>query len=302
MPFEIVVVGSCNLDLVVAVGQIPKVGETILGGDLERISGGKGANQAVAASRLGNSVAMIGRVGDDDAGIFLRGEMDANGVNTEFLFKTSGVPSGVALIAVQNDGDNTIVVSPGANSRLSPEDIIASPPIDEAKIVLLQAEIPMDTILAAARTATGTIIWNPAPAPMETIPLELLDLVDVLVLNQTELALLSGIETIDNIGKAVEAAKTLPCSSKIVTLGAQGAVVIASNDAVVIPAPRITPVDTTAAGDAFCAALARSLIERNDLVAAAQWAVQVGAATALVSGAQPSLPTSAEVRERLKNR
>ena len=124
MPFEIAVVGSCNLDLVVPVRQIPKVGETILGGDLERIAGGKGANQAVAASRLGNSVAMIGRVGDDDAGIFLRGEMDANGVNTEFLFQTSGVPSGVALIAVQNDGDNTIVVSPGANSRLSPEDII----------------------------------------------------------------------------------------------------------------------------------------------------------------------------------
>ena len=302
MPFEIAVVGSCNLDLVVPVRQIPKVGETILGGDLERIAGGKGANQAVAASRLGNSVAMIGRVGDDDAGIFLRGGMEANGVNTEFLFQTSGVPSGVALIAVQNDGDNTIVVSPGANSRLSPEDIIDSLPIDEAKIVLLQAEIPMETILAAARTATGTIIWNPAPAPTETIPLELLDLVDVLVLNQTELALLSGIETIDNMEKAVEAAKTLPCSSKIVTLGEQGALVISSNDAVVIPAPQITPVDTTAAGDAFCAALAGSLVEKNDLVAAAQWAVNVGAATALVSGAQPSLPTSAEVWERLKNR
>ncbi len=301
MPVDIAVVGSCNLDLVVNVDNIPRVGQTILGGDLQQIPGGKGANQAVAAARLGKSVAMIGRVGDDENATLLQTVLEENGVNTEYLLRTTNIPTGVALITVQSDGDNAIVVSPGANSALSPEDVMAAPPILEAQVVLLQAEIPLETVLAAARTARGTVIWNPAPAPEETVPLELLDLIDVLIPNQRELELLSGKGTSDSLEKIVEMVKTFPCSSTIVTLGAQGAVVMASNEAVHIPAPEISPIDTTAAGDSFCAAIAGSLVDGKDLVEAAQWAVQVGAATALVAGAQPSLPTTTEVLQRLKN-
>ncbi len=302
MSVDIAVVGSCNVDLVVNVDSIPTVGQTVLGGNLRRIPGGKGANQAVAASRLGKSVAMIGRIGDDENGKFLQTNLEENDVNTEFLFTTPETPTGVALISVQNDGDNAIVVSPGANSELSPEDVAAVPPVAEAQVVLLQAEIPIETVLAAARVAEGTVIWNPAPAPNESVPLELLDLVDVLVPNQQELELLIGNGSADNLESIFAMAKTFPCSSTIVTLGAQGAVVVASNEAVHIPAPEISPVDTTAAGDSFCAALAGSLVEGKDLVEAAQWAVQVGAATTLIAGAQPSLPTSSEVLQRLEDR
>ena len=302
MSVDIAVVGSCNVDLVVNVDSIPTVGQTVLGGDLRRIPGGKGANQAVAASRLGKSVAMIGRIGDDENGKFLQANLEENDVNTEFLFTTPETPTGVALISVQNDGDNAIVVSPGANSELSPEDVAAVPLVAEAQVVLLQAEIPIETVLAAAQVAEGTVMWNPAPAPNESVPLELLDLVDVLVPNQQELELLIGNGSADNLESIFAMAKTFPCSSTIVTLGAQGAVVVASNEAVHIPAPEISPVDTTAAGDSFCAALAGSLVEGKDLVEAAQWAVQVGAATTLIAGAQPSLPTSSEVLQRLEDR
>ena len=302
MPVDIVVVGSCNLDLVVNVDNIPQVGQTVLGGDLKRIPGGKGANQAVAASRLGKSVAMVGRVGEDDNGKFLKANLEDNGVNTEYLLSTTGVPTGVALIAVQGDGDNAIVVSPGANSKLLPEDVIAAPSVAEAQVVLLQAEIPIETVLAAAQIAEGIVIWNPAPVPNESVPLELLDLVDVLIPNQKELELLAGTGKARNLDSIFDMVKTFPCSSTIVTLGEQGAVVVASNEAVHIPTPEISPVDTTAAGDSFCAAIAVSLVDGKDLVQAAQWAVQVGAATTLVAGAQPSLPTPKEVHQRLKDR
>ncbi|MBG01645.1 MAG: ribokinase [Acidimicrobiaceae bacterium] len=302
MPVDIVVVGSCNLDLVVNVEHIPQVGQTVLGGDLQRIPGGKGANQAVAAARLEKSVAIVGRIGDDESGSLLQKNLEDNDVNIDYLFSSTGVPTGVALIAVQGDGDNTIVVSPGANSKLTPEDVIAAPPIAEAQVVLLQAEIPIETVLAAAEIAKGIVIWNPAPAPNEIVPLELLDLVDVLIPNKKELELLAGTKNATNLDSIVEMVQTFPCSSTIVTLGEQGAVVVASNEAVHIPAPDITPVDTTAAGDSFCAAIAASLVEGKDLIKAAQWAVQVGSATTLVAGAQPSLPTPKEVHQRLKDR
>ena len=301
MPVDIAVVGSCNVDLVVNVDSIPIVGQTVLGGDLKRIPGGKGANQAVAASRLGKSVAMIGRIGDDENGKFLQANLEDNGVNTEHLLKTPDTPTGVALISVQDDGDNAIVVSPGANGELSSEDIAEASPIARGQVVLLQAEIPIETVVAAARAAEGTVIWNPAPAPSESVPLELLDLVDVLIPNQTELELLGGNRKVDTLESISEMAKTFPCSSTIVTLGERGALVVANNEAVHIPAPTISPLDTTGAGDSFCAAIATSLVEGKDLVEAAQWAVQVGAATTLVAGAQPSLPTSEEVRQRLED-
>lgn len=295
---EIVVVGSCNLDLVVGVARVPLVGETVLGGDLQRIPGGKGANQAVAAARLGRSVAMVGRLGDDDAGALLRDALHADGVDTSAVWATPGVPSGVAMIAVQEDGDNAIVVSPGANGRLSADDVAGAPSVADAPVVLLQAEVPMEAVVEAARTASGVVVWNPAPAPADGAPLELLESVDVLVPNQTELGLLAGHTGPVDLDVARRLARELPTASVVVTLGSDGALVVVGGDAVHVPAPAVRPVDTTAAGDSFCGALADKLVTGADLVEAARWATRVGAATTLRSGAQPSLPTPDEV-ERL---
>ena len=292
---EIVVVGSANLDLVVDVARTPLAGETVLGGDLRRIPGGKGANQAVAAARLGRSVALIGRVGDDEGGEILRAALDVEGVDTTHLTTTADVPNGVALIAVAADGDNAIVVSPGANGRVSAADLgAATDLIRDASCVLLQLEIPIAAVAAALELAEGTVILNPAPAPPDGLPGDLLRRIDVLVPNQTELATLARYEGAVDIEIASGLARSLPTESVVVTLGAEGALVV-GDDVVHVPAPVVTPVDTTAAGDSFCGALADAIVDRRSLVEATEWAVRVGAATALRSGAQPSLPTTAEV-------
>ncbi len=298
---EVAVVGSANLDLVVEVETIPLVGETVLGGDLRRIPGGKGANQAVAAARLGRDVAMIGRLGDDEGGAILRAALDADGVDTRHLATTADVPNGVALIAVGSDGDNAIVVSPGANGRVAPADIDAAGEVLEAATVtLLQLEVPLDAVSAAAARSGGTVILNPAPAPSAPLPMSLLADVDVLVPNQTELATLAGHDGAVDRAIAGELAATLPSRSVIVTLGAEGALVIDDGTSTHVPAPVVTPVDTTAAGDSFCGALADAIVRGADLVEATRWAVRVGAATTQRSGAQPSLPTPAEVESLLR--
>ena len=298
---EVAVVGSANLDLVVEVETIPVAGETVLGGDLRLIPGGKGANQAAAAARLGRRVAMIGRVGDDDAGRTLRSAMDSAGVDTSRLLATEGTPSGTALIAVGADGDNAIVVSPGANGRLSSADVEgAAGVLAAADVVLLQLEVPLEAVSAAVRCAGGTVVLNPAPASASMLSLDLLDGVDVIVPNQTELATMAGHAGLSPIGDvdpetAVALARGLPIASVVVTLGAAGAMVVTPTDATHVPAPAVTPVDTTAAGDAFCGALADALVEGADLLRATEWAVRVGAAATLRQGAQPSLPTRSEV-------
>ncbi len=302
---EIAVLGSANLDLVVEVDTIPVPGETVLAGDLRRIPGGKGANQAVAAARLGRRVAMIGRLGDDDAATTLRSAMAAAGVDTTWLLNTDGTPSGTALIAVGADGDNAIVVSPGANGRVSTSDVeSAAPVLGAAAVVMLQLEVPLEAVAAAVRHARGTVVLNPAPAPSSMLPDELLDGVDVIVPNQTELATLAGYAGLSAIGEvdpdtAVALARGLPVTAAVVTLGAAGAMVVTPADATHVPAPEVKPVDTTAAGDAFCGALADALVDGADLVRAAEWAVRVGAAATLRPGAQPSLPTRSEVDQLL---
>ncbi len=302
---EIAVVGSANLDLVVEVARIPVAGETVLGGDLRRIPGGKGANQAVAASRLGRRVAMIGRVGNDEAGAMLRAAIDSAGVDTTCLLTTQETPSGTALIAVGADGDNAIVVSPGANSRVTSADVEgAADDLAAAEVVLLGLEVPVEAAAAAARCARGTVVLNPAPAPAAVLPPELLDRVDVIVPNQTELATMARHAGLSPIGEvdpetAVALARGLPVAAAVVTLGAAGAMVVTPAEATHVPAPAVVPVDTTAAGDAFCGALADALVDGADLVEAAEWAVRVGTAATLRHGAQPSLPTRAEVEHRL---
>ncbi len=302
---EVVVVGSANLDLVVEVETVPVAGETVLGGDLRRIPGGKGANQAVAAARLGRRVAMLGRVGDDDAGTMLRAAMDSAGVDTASLLATEDTPSGTALISVGADGDNAIVVSPGANGRLSSADVeSAAGVLGTAAVVLLQLEVPLEAVSAAVRCARGTVVLNPAPAPAGTLPAHLLDGVDVIVPNQTELATMAGHAGLSPIGgvdpeTAVALVRGLPVAATVVTLGAAGAMVVTPVDATHVPAPAVLPVDTTAAGDAFCGALADALVGGADLVEATEWAVRVGAATTLRHGAQPSLPTRADIEHLL---
>ena len=293
--------GSANLDLVVDVDRIPVAGETVLGGDLRRIPGGKGANQAVAAARLGRRVAMVGRAGDDAAGAILRAALVSAGVDTTSLRTTADTPSGVALIAVGADGDNTVVVSPGANGRVSAADVAESAEVVRAAaVVLLQLEVPIEAVAAAVRGARGKVVLNPAPAPAIPLPADVLDGVDVIVPNQTELATMAGHAGLSAIGAvdpdtAVALARGLPVAAVVVTLGADGAMVVTPSEATHVPAPTVAPVDTTAAGDAFCGALADALVDGADLVAAAGWAVRVGAASTMRSGAQPSLPTRDEV-------
>ena len=301
---DIVVVGSANLDFVVEVGAIPATGETVLGGDLRCIPGGKGANQAVAAARLGRRTLMIGRVGDDAAGSTLRAALGAAGVDTAGLLITEETPSGVALIAVDSNGDNAIVVSPGANGRLSAADVERqTDALASAVLVLLQLEVPLDAVVAAMSCARGTVVLNPAPAPARSLPEVVLERVDVLVPNQTELVKLAcnaGLD-IDSVTAAAdteavaELARRLGARAVVVTLGADGALVVTPAEVVHVPAPTVDAVDATAAGDAFCAALADALVGGADLIAATRWAVRVGAATTLRPGAQPSLPTAAQV-------
>jgi ribokinase len=297
---EITIVGSANLDLVVDVDHVPLVGETVLGGDLRRIPGGKGANQAVAAARLGRRVAMVGRLGADEGGAILRAALDADGVDTVALLTTEGTPNGVALISVDADGDNAIVVSPGANGRVDAADVTrAGTLVSEATVLLLQLEVPLEAVTAAALVAGGTVVLNPAPAPSEPLPQALLDQVDILVPNQTELATLTGHDGPVDATVAAELARRLPSPIVVVTLGASGALVVTDDAIAHVPAPAVHPVDTTAAGDSFCAAMADGLVRGLDIVDAVRWAVRVGAATTLRAGAQPSLPTPAEVEALL---
>lgn len=297
---SICVVGSANLDIVTPVQRHPVAGETVLGGDHAQLPGGKGANQAVAAARLGGQVAFVGRVGDDPPGDTLRESLAEAGVELTHLRTTVDTPSGIATISVGPDGDNAIVVSPGANARLTGADIAdAAPTIAAATIVLIQLEVPVASVIAAAAAADGTVILNPAPMS-EQLPAELLAQVDLLVPNQTELALLAD-STVEptTVDQALVLAKALPTPRVVVTLGALGALVVDGDQHEHIPAPTVVPVDTTAAGDAFCAALAVELARRTTLTEAVAFAVRVGAAATLRPGAQPSLPSRDEVELRL---
>lgn len=295
---DVCVVGSANLDYVVSVPRHPVAGETVLGGDHLRVSGGKGANQAVAAARLGRSVAFVGCVGDDPAGDELRAALVADGIDVSLLRTVPDTPSGIAMISVGPDGDNTIVVSPGANARVDEDDIAsAAVALQVAKVTLLQLEVPVEAITDAAEAAGGLVVLNPAPA--QALTSRLLESVDVLVPNETELALLSGSSVATTFDEIVDQARLLPAARTVVTLGAQGALLVDENAVHHQAAPAVDAVDTTAAGDSFCGALADVLAEGGSLTDAMAWGVMVGAATTLRFGAQSSLPTAAEVADLL---
>jgi ribokinase len=292
----VVVVGSLNLDLVVPVPHHPTPGETVLGGDVFRNPGGKGANQAVAAARLGQPTALVGRVGQDDAGRILRSSLEDAGVDASRVLETEDAPTGVALITVDDRGENAIVVSPGANARVTPHDVeAASGTLRTASAVLLQLEVPVEVVIAAARTATGTVVLNPAPA--RPLPPALLEAVDVLVPNRSELAVLTGAgaEPRDEDQAARLAARLEGPSAVVVTLGAEGALVLEAGRVERVPPVPVEVVDTTAAGDAFCGALADALVRGGSLVEAAGWAARAASVACTRKGAQASLPSRDEV-------
>lgn len=293
MDASVVVVGSMNMDFVVRVPRLPGPGETVAGDDAFRNPGGKGANQAVAAARLGQPVAMVACVGDDDPGRTLIGSLRDDDIDTSRVRVAVDAPTGAAFIAVDPEGENQIVVAAGANARLSPADVAdAGPMLERAPVTLLQLEVPTETVRAAARAARGMVVLNPAPA--QEVPQDLLSLAHVVVPNRVELAGLAGSEPPRSAEEAARLAAALPAGSAVVTLGERGAVVV--RDGIVTPiAPvPVRAVDTTAAGDAFCGALADALARGEELEAAARWAVRVAAIACTKPGAQPSLPTREE--------
>jgi ribokinase len=282
----IAVVGSINLDLVVAVERHPGPGETVVGGDCRQLPGGKGANQAVAAARLGAEVAMVGRVGADAQGAWLREGLWTERVDVEHVREDRVAPTGVAMIAVDARGENTIVVSPGANARVDARDVAAaSDVVRGAEVVLVQHEVPAEAVAAAIATAGGAVVLNPAPARGLAAP------VDVLVPNRGELETLAG-----GRGDPVMLARSITAArAVVVTLGEEGAVVVEGDRAERVRAPHVEAVDTTGAGDAFCGALAEAMAGGATVVEAARWAVRVAAVSVTRPGAQGGLPRREDV-------
>ena len=298
---NIIVIGSLNADLVVRAPRFPAPGETISGEDLAIIPGGKGANQAVAAARQGASVAMTGRVGNDSFGPALTQNLQKNNVDTVHVLSNESA-TGTAIIVVDSSGQNSIVLSPGANGKVTPDDVDAVP-FQDAKMLLLQLEIPLETVVHAASLARQNglrVILNPAPA--QSIPDSLLADVDILVPNESELQLLSG-QPVKDTDTAKSAAQTLlekGVKTVIVTLGANGALLVTDKQAMHIPSFKVDVVDTTAAGDAFIGGLAAALLDGKPLEEAVRYGNASGALAATRFGAQPSLPTQDEVDQLLR--
>lgn len=299
MADKIVVIGSLNMDLVGCAARIPVVGETITGHTYFSEPGGKGANQAYAAAKLGGRVAMLGRVGSDDFGRAMRSNLQHAGCDVEGLLSVEGT-SGIALIFVADDGHNSIIIVPGANDRFSPEDVDAAGAfLEGAAWVLLQLENPLPTVLAAAkaaRRAGARVILDPAPA--RTVPDELFALADIITPNETEAAILAGLAPGPlNPEQALEIARKLQARQArtvIVKLGEQGCLVV-NQDSQLIPVPKVKAVDTTAAGDEFNAGLAVGLSEGLDLLAACRFANAAAALSVTKLGAQASAATRAEL-------
>jgi ribokinase len=299
---RIVVVGSSNTDMIVRADRLPMPGETVLGGDLTMAAGGKGANQAVAAARVGAHVTFVARVGQDMFGQQTLAAFEREGLDLRYLLRDPAAPSGVALIVVGPGGQNIIAVAPGANRDLSPADVAAAQPaIAQARAMLLQLEIPIHTVLAAAlagRAAGLIVILNPAPA--ESLPATLYESIDVLTPNEHEAALLTGLSP-DQPEAAAQALLARGVGVVIVTLGEAG--VLLARGGVPprrLPGFRVQAVDSTAAGDAFSGSLAAALARGDDLDAAVCYAQAAAAISVTRSGAQPSLPRADEVEQFLQ--
>lgn len=289
---RVVVVGSANMDLVATAGALPRPGETVLGEDFAMGPGGKGANQAIAAARAGAATMFLGAIGSDSFGVTINGRLAASGVDTSLMRVVYGA-SGVAVIMVGSGGENSIVVTPGANSAFTALTEAELTAVRDADVLVAQLEIPIETVTAAAVAARrhGTrVILNAAPA--RPLPGELLDAVDLLVVNELEAQAISGHGRDDP-------AALLGCVTRaVLTVGADGAFYVAEGSVTHVPAFAVRAVDSTAAGDAFTAALAVAWAEGRDLPDAVRWASAAGAVCVGKLGASISLPTRAEIDDR----
>ncbi len=297
---RIVVVGSSNIDMVVKTRRIPSGGETVLGDDFVMVPGGKGANQAVCAAKLGADVKLVARIGADVFGEASLANFRNVGVDTQFVITDPDCPSGVALITVDEHGENAIVVAPGANSALSTADIDrAGQAIADADAVVLQLEIPAETVahtIDVARKAGTRVVLN--PAPIRPFSVDLLKHVDVLIPNQHEAADLLGMPGEGASLKPESAAQRLRdmgASAVIITLGSRGAFLLSDEAEGYVEPVKVKAVDTTAAGDAFTASLAVAVAEGSTLMDAARFAARVAAIAVTRMGAQPSMPERREV-------
>lgn len=291
---KILVVGSINMDLVVRVPHSPMPGETVLGGNFETFPGGKGANQAVAAARMGGEVTMVGRVGTDDFGDALIQSLVDNQVKTTQVIKDPEAATGIAMIAVAADGENLIVVASGANMEVSADDVLRTQELmQDTDLLLIQLECPLEAVTAAidlAKAYDVPVVLNPAPA--QTLPQSMLEKVDYLTPNETEIKMLAEE---DDVEKSIQKIRNWGVRTLVITLGANGARIISDEIDRHLPAYSITAVDTTAAGDAFNGALSVALAEGKPLMESVQYGMAAGALAATKMGAQPSLPAREEV-------
>ncbi|HIW65536.1 MAG TPA: ribokinase [Candidatus Alistipes intestinipullorum] len=303
-PQKIVVIGSSNTDMVIKSEKLPAPGETVLGGTFLMNPGGKGANQAVAIARLGGKVSFICKTGKD---LFAQRATEGyrqEGINTDFILQDTESPSGIALITVNAEGENCIVVAPGANNTLTPADIeLSRKEIESADLLIMQLEIPLETVIAAARIAHdhgAKVILNPAPAPRKPLPDELLAITDILIPNRGEAGILAGIEVSDweSAEKAARILHERGTKNILITLGSLGSLCFDGTEFSRIGAFKVQPVDTTAAGDTFCGALCVALSEGQSLAQAARFASYVASISVTRLGAQSSVPYRREIDER----
>ena len=303
---EIVVIGSSNTDMIVQTPYIPLPGETILGGTFNTAAGGKGANQAVSCARAGGTVTFVARVGDEMFGDQAVQGFRKDGINVDFVVKDGQAPSGVALIIVDDKGQNSIAVASGANGNLSVSDVeAADDAVSSAGFVLMQLEIPIETVAAAARMASDKnvrVILNPAPA--QPLSDELLKNVTILTPNETEAGMLTGIEVEDEASacKAAEMFVNKGVKSVIITMGSAGAYVHCDDFRGMVPGFEVKAVDTTAAGDTFSGTLAVALAEGKTLEQATVFANAAAALSVTKLGAQPSAPDRTAIEQFQKER
>lgn len=296
---EIVVIGSSNIDMVAQVNHLPAPGETVGDASFMQSLGGKGANQAVAAARLGGSVTFITSLGNDMYADMLKKHFKKEGITTDYIIDDVNHPTGTALIFVANSGENCIAVAPGANYSLLPGSIAYfSKVIDEADIIVMQAEIPYETIKKIALLAKRKgkrVLFNPAPACR--IDKELMKAIDILVVNELEAAFISGIDYIgNNLEEIASSLMTAGARNVVITLGSQGVYMKSEQEIVRLPGYKVNAIDTIAAGDTFCGALAVICSQRKVDQEALCFANAAAAIAVTRSGAQPSIPTLDEVK------
>lgn len=295
---EIVVIGSANTDMVVKTEKLPQLGETKLGGTFFMNAGGKGANQAVAVARIGGNVTFVTKVGNDIFGKQTIEDLKTECINTSNVFIDEFAPSGVALIMVNEDGENCIVVAPGANAKLFPADIVKVSNINKAEIILLQLEIPLETIVSIIKNAKingQRVILNPAPA--QKLDDELLRGLFLITPNETEASLLTGILVNDEI-TASQAAHVLlskGVQNVVITMGASGAFVLSGEISKIVPAKSVRAIDSTGAGDVFNGAMAVAISEGKSMEEAVIFANKAAAISVTRLGAQTSVPYRKEI-------